>query len=105
MTAVTAVDTWEVLPNAEVKKLIVTAPNTSDDGDTLAVTLANYGISATGLLYVKGWEHTTDGSVIVVANPTTSVSSGVLTMTFSGSNDNNFRVYEICGTASAGDFA
>lgn len=74
--------------------------NTVDDGDTLAVDLTKYGISATGLKRVSGWEQTTDNSVVVQQDPTTSVSSGTITVTVGGSNDNNPRFFSIEGYAT-----
>jgi hypothetical protein len=68
---------------------------TVDDGDTFTVTLANYGM--TKILGISGWIHTTSGSVVVSEAPTTSVTSGVLTVTVGGSTDNKERVYEIIG--------
>jgi hypothetical protein len=81
-------------------EIIVRTINTVDDGDTFTVDLTAYGISATGLIGVLGWEHTTDDSVSVQQNPTTAVASGTLTVTVGGSNDNNPRFFEIKGFAT-----
>ena len=75
--------------------ILVRCINTVDDGDTLTVDLTKYGGHATGFLGAHGYEHTTDNSVVVQADPTTSVSSGTVTLTVSGSNDNNPRFYMI----------
>lgn len=64
-----------------VKAVLVRTAASADDGDTLAVTLANYGIGAAGLLAVDGQAHTTLNSVTAVATATSTVTSGVLTLT------------------------
>jgi len=79
----------------EVKEIIAQLTDVADDGDTFTVTLANYGI--TTLWYVKGYTHTTEGSLIIEEAPTTSVSSGVLTVTIGGSTDNKARSFLIGG--------
>lgn len=79
----------------EYKEIIVTCDNTADDGDTVAITLADYGI--TTLKMIKGYSHTTEGSVIIEEAPTTSVTAGVLTITIGGSTDNNFRAFLVGG--------
>ena len=78
-----------------VKEILVETIATADDTDTIAVTLANYGI--TSLLYVKGFTHTTDNDAIIVEAPTTAVSAGVLTITVGGSTDNKKRVFIVGG--------
>ena len=105
MAAVTALKTWEIAPNAGLKRVILTLANTVDATDTFAITLADYGISATGLLAVYSWVHTTDGSVITVEANTTAVSAGVLTVTIAAGTNNDFRVIEIIGRADTGVFA
>lgn len=104
MTATTILKSWEVLPNAGLKRVMFALPNTTDAANTVAITLADYGISATGLLAVSSWVHTTDGSVITAESNTCAVSSGVLTVTIAAGTDNDFRVIEIVGRADAGDF-
>lgn len=105
MGAVSVLENFEVVPNTELKSIVITLPNTTDAADTTTVTLANYGINPTGLLMVEGWKHTTDGSVIVEENPTTAVSAGVLTITVPAGTDNDYRVYRITGKARPGDFS
>ena len=105
MGALTKLDSWDEVPAMSLKRVMITLANTADAGDTVAITLADYGISATGLLAVSGWVHTTDGSVIVSAASTTSVTSGVLTVTLVTATTNQFNVIEIIGRADAGDFA
>jgi hypothetical protein len=64
---------------------------TVDDGDTIAVDLSEYG--ASGIDFILGWIHSTTDSVLVAEQPTTSVTSGVLTITVGGSTDNKKRTY------------
>ena len=105
MAAVTKLKSWELVPNSELKSVVLVLANTVDAGDTFAITLSDYGISATGLLIVESWKHTTDGSVIVSEANTTAVSSGVLTVTIVAGTDNDFRVIRITGRADPGVFA
>jgi len=79
----------------EYKEIILFLDATADDGDTQTVTLSDYGI--TTLYFVKGYTHTTEGSVIIEEAPTTSVSEGVLTITVGGSTDNKARAFLIGG--------
>jgi len=96
---------WEEVPNAGLKRVMFTLANTTDAADTFAITLADYGIAATGLLAVSSWVHTTDGSVITTEANTTAVSAGVLTVTIAAGTDNDTRVIEIIGRADPGVFA
>lgn len=77
----------------EATDLAIYTVATVDDGDTLTVTLADYGISS--VLAIKGFIHTTTDSVIVAEAPTTAVSAGVLTITVGGTTDNKKRAFEI----------
>ena len=95
----------ESSPNAGVKRVIIEAADTVDASDTIVIKLGSYGMSATGLLGVTEWLHTTDASVITPIGfyqgnaggaSTTAVSSGVLTITI-GSGTNKTHVYEIVG--------
>lgn len=105
MTATSILNSWEQVPNSGLKRVLFTTPNTADAANTLEITLSDYGISATGLLAVNSWKHTTDGSVIVTEANTTSVSSGVLTVTIAAGTDNDMRVIEIIGRGDAGEFS
>ena len=104
MVAGTILKTWEEVPNAELKRVLFACPNTTDATNTIEITLANYGISATGLLAVSSWVHTTDGSIITVEANTTSVTSGVLTVTIAAGTDDDSRIIEIIGRATPGVF-
>ena len=97
MAAITNQVVRELAPNCDLKVVLVQTQNTADAGDTIAITLSDYGISATGLMFVLGNKHTTDGSVIVTEAPTTSVTSGVLTITVPAGTDNDTRAYLLIG--------
>ena len=98
-------ESFEVMPNSGIKRVYLEFPNTTDENDTYALTLADYGISATGLLTIRSWVQTTDGSIIVTDIATTSVTTGTLTITLQSANDNATRIVEIQGRAAAGVFA
>jgi len=95
MAAVTGTVT-EIAPNLGAKMIQVTAPNTTDNADTIAVTLADSGI--TTFLGVIGFTHSTEDSVIITEAPTTAVSGGVLTITVGGSTANKKRVFIVWGS-------
>ena len=86
----------DVTPNLGAKMLMVTAPNTTDNADTIAITLSDFGMST--FLAIIGQTHTTDDSVIITEAPTTSVTTGVLTITVGGSTANKKRTFIIWGT-------
>lgn len=96
MAAITPTSARRSTPDQGVVELWLETAATADTDDTLAVTLADHGIST--LLAVEGFVHTTEGSVIVGEAPTTAVSSGVLTITVGGSTVNDKkRVYKVVG--------
>ena len=105
MAAVTKLASFDEIPALSLKRVLFQLANTVDAADTFAITLADYGISPTGLLTTQGWVHTTDGSVITNEAVTSSVTSGVCTITIPAGTDNDSRVIEIVGTAVAGVFA
>ena len=94
----------EALPNAGIKEVFFYTQDDADATDTISIDLEDYGISATGLLAVQSWVHTTNGSVITAESNTTSVSSGTLTVTIAAGSDNDVRVIKVTGLASAPDF-
>ena len=67
-----------------VKRVYLYTQDDAVAGDTVDITLTDYGIGAAGLLSVQSWVQTTAGSVITEVANTTAVSSGVLTVTFAG---------------------
>jgi len=96
---------YEIVPNASLKKVVFMTPNTTDENDTFTVVLADYGINPTGLLTIRSWVHTTDGSIIVTDIATCSVTTGTATITLQSANNNAPRVVELVGRAVPGVFA
>lgn len=89
----------EISPNSGIVSVMICGTNTIDAADTLTLNLVNHGISAAGLIGVYGWKHTTDNSVAVKEFPTTSVTSGVLTLTVPSGTSNDPRFYMVIGTS------
>jgi hypothetical protein len=89
----------EASPQGGIVTAMVSTKNTVDATNTLAITLSKIGISATGLIGVYGWKHTTDNSVSAREFPTTSVTAGVLTLTVPSGTDNDPRFYLIIGAS------
>jgi len=81
----------EVAPVSEYKCVIVELPSTTDNADTFTLDMGEYGCSRLSAIF--GNEHSTDGSVVITQAPTTSVSSGTVTVTVGGSNGNLTRTY------------
>jgi len=104
MTATSILKSWDVIPNCGLKTVLFATPNTADATNTLEITLADYGISATGLLTVESWVHTADGSVITTELNTCAVSAGVLTVTIAAGTNDDMRVVQITGRPDAGVF-
>ncbi len=73
----------------------VVVSDTADATNTVAVTLADFGI--TTFKYVQGYAHSTNNAVIITEAPTTSVTTGVLTITIPAGTDNDIRVWRIGG--------
>ena len=105
MAVTSILKAWELAPNAGLKSMLFITPNTADATDTLEITLADYGIAATGLLVVESWVHTADGSIITTELNTCAVSAGVLTVTIAAGTDNDMRVVQVIGRATPGVFA
>ncbi len=80
-------------------EIVIRTLNTVDAADYIEVDLTKYGISATGLMGVRGWKHTTDDSVAVAENPDTIVSGDTLTLTVPGGTNDDPRFYIIKGFA------
>jgi hypothetical protein len=93
----------EVAPALGVKKVLFYTQDDADATNTIAITLASYGIHPSGLLAVNSWVHTTNSSVITTEANTTSVSSGVLTVTLAAGTNNDARVIEVIGLATQPD--
>jgi len=105
MATTSILKAWEVAPNNDLKSLLFITPNTADATNTLAITLTDYGISATGLLVVESWVHTADGSIITTELNTCAVVAGVLTVTIAAGTDDDMRVIQVVGRADAGVFS
>jgi len=86
MTALGEVGTvTEIAPNAGVKMLMVTFPDTVIGGtDTVQIDLNDYGCTHIHGIHV--FDETTDGSVVVLQAATTVVTSGVLVVDLGGSD-------------------
>ena len=76
-------------PGYALKKLLIETAATADDGDTIVLTLSDYGIAT--FLGHETYIETTAGSVIVNEASTSAVTSGVLTLTLAGSTDDKKR--------------
>ena len=88
----------EIAPHLAAKCVMITTAATADHADTIVMTLSSYGMST--FLGCLTFRHTTENSVAVLETTdasTTAVSSGVLTVTIGGSNDNYKRVLIIYG--------
>jgi hypothetical protein len=82
------------------KILKITTAATADDGDTIAVTLADYGMAA--IDGITTMTHTTTDSIIIDSEKaTTAVVAGVLTITIGGATDNEKRVIYVYGRSTA----
>lgn len=100
MGALTEGTDWEVVgvQRGDVyNEIVLKTIDTADAADTIAVDLTKYGIKSDGFLGVLGFKHTTNNSVSAQEQPTTTVSSGTLTITIPSGTDNDARFYLIKG--------
>ena len=96
MAAISTSTITELVPGCGRKALFVETPTTADTADTIAITLADYGI--TTFLGIQGFSHSTENSIVVTEAPTTAVLTGVLTITTGGSgNTDKKRTYVVYG--------
>ena len=96
MAAITTSIVTDSIPALGRKMIMVETPTTADTSDTVAITLADYGMST--FLGILGQSHDTENSIVTTEAPTTAVSAGVLTITTGGSgNTNAKRVYIVWG--------
>ena len=72
--------------------IVIKTINTVDTGDEIDVDLTKYGISATGLMGVRGDVQTTENSVVAQSDPTTSVTTGTVTLTLTGATNNQTTI-------------
>lgn len=77
----------------EVQCIMLETDNTVDAADTFTFDMATVG--KTTLLGVNGCKHTTDGSVVVSEDPTTTVSGTTITFTVPAGTDNDARIVKI----------
>jgi len=85
----------QAAPNAGVG-IVEFSTAACDTGDTFDVVLAEVGLSAVKQIY--GCVQTTAGSIFVQEQPTTSVTTGTLTVTVGGTAINGkIRSYLIVG--------
>lgn len=77
--------------------IVIKTIDTVDATNTLSVDMTKYGISATGLLGVRSYVHTTASSVVTTEANTCSVSSGTITVTIAAGTDNDNRYILIEG--------
>lgn len=76
------------------KVIEIETPATADNGDTIAITLADYGASA--VKWLRSYRHsTTDSIVIDDDQPTCAVANGVLTITIGGSTGDKKRYIQV----------
>ena len=82
----------------EYKEILVETPATADNGDTILLSLKNYGIN--NLKTIKEFVHSTNYSVIVRSGTSTTTSNttnGTATITLTGGFDDTKRVFLIGG--------
>ena len=78
------------------KEVMIETPATADATDTVLMTLADYGI--TTFKTIRHMEHSTDYSVLVAGTvATTSVTTGVLTITLGAGISNKKYVFIVGG--------
>lgn len=93
MGDVTSVCTFKRITPGTLLK--IETDTTVDDGDTIAITLQDYGMKT--IEGILGFTHSTTDSIVITEAPSTAVSSGVLTITVGGSTDNKKRVFLVYG--------
>ena len=69
----------------------VTTANTATTDDTIAIDLSDFG--ATGIDSILGFHHSTEDSIVVQEQPTTAVSSSILTITVGGTASTGKKTY------------
>lgn len=104
MTAITsALAVTELAPNLGLKAIMLQTRDDVDATDTFAITLSDYGIGS--VLFILANVHTTSGSVMTIEAVTTSVTSGVLTITVPAGTDNDVRTVLVIGSSTTPTFA
>lgn len=77
-----------IIPGCLVK---IETVATADTTDYITMTLADYGMAT--LEGILGFSHPTTDSIVITEAPTTAVSSGVLTITLTGSTNTKRTIY------------
>ena len=85
-------------PNSNFIEIMVSTVNTVDATNTLTVDMSKYG--GNQLIGVIGFKHTTNNSVAVQEQPTTTVSGTTVTITVEAGTDNDPRFYLILATST-----
>jgi len=80
------------------KLLRIETAATADNGDTIVITLADYGMKTVEA--VLGFTHSTTDSIVITEAPTTAVATGVLTITIGGSTTDKKRVFLVFGDSN-----
>ena len=75
----------------EYRQVVIELPATVDASETFTLDMGVYG--CTRLSAILGFDHTTDGQVVITQAPTTTVSSGTVTVTVGSGGDNRTRVF------------
>jgi hypothetical protein len=90
MTAITENTDFFVgqgLPNCGFKTLLISTVSTVDSGDTIDVDISKYGAGA--VMGLIGFVHTTQNSVVVQEQPTTTMSGSTIQITVGGTGADN----------------
>lgn len=88
----------QAAPNAGFKTLLVSTVSSVDTGDTFDVDLSAYGAGA--MMGIIGFVHTTQNSVVVQEQPTTTMSGLTLTVTVGGTGADNLARHYVIFLAS-----
>jgi hypothetical protein len=98
MAAITFTDctVYDSTLSSGVKELIVVTPATADNSDTIAIVMKSFGIKSILSIFVNA--HDTEDSIVTTEAPTTSVTTGTLTVTLGAvAGSNKKRVITIRG--------
>jgi hypothetical protein len=78
-------------PGYALKKLLIETVATADGADTIALTLADYGIS--DMMSIRTIIESTAGSVFAASTSTTTISAGVLTITLGTGTNKKYNIF------------
>jgi hypothetical protein len=74
-------------PNSGYKTLLISTVSTADTGDTIDVDISKYGGGV--VMGIIGFIHTTQNSVVVQEQPTTTMSGSTIQITLGGTGADN----------------